>query len=214
MLASETVLMLALNGRKDIRYGNESRVTAGKTAERVHIKGGINVYKLNFFTFLTVMLFLFLTVPTFGFSWEYEINQAEDSGSAIEDVPIEEQNIPSFLTDERILDLRKDFDKSMIVLSNQLVDESDPVESERLQSEVHKLKLQQEIAEKEMNLEIATEQGDKAKVKAITARLDSLYSPRSAKPAFDEPIQNPWVERVVAKELSKNPDDASKEVTP
>ncbi len=171
------------------------------------------MYKL-IFTFLTVMLFLFLTVPTFGLAQEYTINQAEDSGFAIEGGSIEEQHVPLFLTDGRIEDLRKDFDNSMIVLANQIKHESDPVERERLQSEVHKFKLQQEIAEKKMNLVIAREQGDKAKIKEITAILDSLYTPRSAKPALGEPSQNAGEERVIARELPKNPDDTLKEVTP
>ena len=113
-----------------------------------------------------------------------------------------------FWKDERLLDLEEEYAAYYQALLAEIQNESDPLKREQLQKEVQALKEEREIKLKELQLEIAIEQGDEVRELEILEALDSLYEPKVVKPSFQEPRQQPEAGRIKSKAPSKNPDDA------
>ena len=159
--------------------------------------------KLSFLVLLTALVFVF---PVMALSWEDEPEMNSNSGSA---EALEAGAVaPKVLKDERVLALENECSTNLQALWEEIQDESDPLERERLQKEVQQAKAEEELALKELSLEIALERGDEEQVAELQETLQQLYWPEVAQPAADEPQQRPGLERDPSVAPTKNPDDA------
>jgi hypothetical protein len=159
--------------------------------------------KLVFCVLITALMFLF---PVVALSWED--NPAVNSGGGTSETS-ETDAVPSrILKDERILALENEFSEDLQALLEEIQVEPDASLREVLQMEAHALKVEQEIAMKELYLEIATELGDQERVMELQEALDQLTEPKVAQPAEDEPRQVPGTGNQEPGVPSKNADDA------
>jgi hypothetical protein len=159
--------------------------------------------KLVFYVFITALMFLF---PGSALSWE-DSPAVDAGGGAVE--TSETDAVPSrTLKDERILALENEFSEDLQALLEEIQEEPDTSLREVLQMEAQALKAEQEIAMKELYLEIATERGDQERVMELQEALDQLSVPKIAQPAEDEPRQVPGTGNQEPGVPSKNPDDA------
>lgn len=110
--------------------------------------------------------------------------------------------------DDRLLNLKDEYEDDYNALISEIQAESDPLKKELLQKEVQALKEELEIKYKEIQLEIAIEQGDEIRELEILDALELLYEPKEAKPSSQEPFQEVEDKSVKSKAAFKNPDDA------
>ena len=159
--------------------------------------------KYNFLIVLAILVFIFTII---------ELSWGDEAAIILEEGMIESSGVSTldsdFLKDERIMDLEQEYAAYLEALWADIQNESDPLKREQLQREVQALKEEREIKLKELQLEIAIEQGDEVREMEILEALDSLYEPKVVQPSFQEPRQKPETGSIKSKAPSKNPDDA------
>ena len=159
--------------------------------------------KLSFLVLLTALVFVF---PVMALSWEDEPEVNSDGGTA---EALEAGAVaPTVLKDERVLALENEYSTNLQALWEEIQDESDPFECERLQKEVEQIKTDQEMALTALYLEIAVERGDEDRVMQFQEVLDQLYEPKVVEPSDQEPQPLPNIKDRRTQAPSKNPDDA------
>ncbi len=157
--------------------------------------------------------YFFIVLATIVFSFTVTAMSGEDEaavdleGGIVEPSEAYTVNL-DFLKDERLLDLEEEYAAYYMTFLAEIQDESDPLKREQLQREVQALKEEREIKLKELQLEIAIEQGNEARELEILEALDSLYEPKVVEPSSQEPRQQPEPGSIKSKSPSKNPDDA------
>lgn len=161
------------------------------------------MHKSNCLIILAIMVF---ALPVAALSGEDEATVHLEGGIIESSEAFDVSS--SFLKDERVLNLEAEYAAGLRALLDRIQDESDPLEHERLRKEVHQVKAELEIAIKELYLDIAGEQGDEVREMEILEALELLYEPKEAKPASQEPVQQPGVKSLKSKAPLKNPDDA------
>lgn len=159
--------------------------------------------KLSFLVLLTALVFIF---PVMAISWEDEPAVATEAGIADESET--DAAAPEGLKDERVLALMNECSAELQALLEEIQDEPDPLERERLQKKIEALKADQEITLTELYLEIALERGDEDRVIELQNVLDQLYEPNVAEPSNEDRQPLPGGGNEDTKEPSKNPDDA------
>lgn len=158
--------------------------------------------KLNSLVFFTA---LFLLFPISVLSWEDEA-AVNLEGGIIESSEAYAVN-PSFLKDEYVQDIEDEYAAYLTAILDEIQDETDPLERERLQKEGQEVKQELEIKVKELQLEIAIEQGDEDRAIEIQEALNQLYWPKDAESSVQEHRQKPDPLSKKTKDPVKNPDD-------
>jgi hypothetical protein len=160
--------------------------------------------KCRLFIVLAALVFVF---PVSALSWDDE--PEADSGPVSTEASEAEAWTIETLKDDRVLALEEAYAAEIQAILEQIQEETDPLEREHLQREIHELKAEEAIALKELFLEIAFERGDWERVDQLQEALDKLYYPEVAEPADDEtqqPVKGKSVGRTRSQQ--KNPDDA------
>jgi hypothetical protein len=156
-------------------------------------------------------LLAILAILVFSFTGAYP-SWGDEAVALLEEEMIEpsaSSTLDSDVTeDERILDLEEQYSAYLKDLWEQIQNEADPSKAEQLQRKLHAVKEEREIVVKEIQLEIAIEQGDQAREMEILDALDALYEPAVALPSVQEAGQPPEAGSIKLKTQSKNPDDA------
>jgi hypothetical protein len=156
--------------------------------------------------YLAVLAALVLILPVMALSWEDEA-AVNKEGGMVDASELDAGNI-ELMKDERVIVLENEHAAVLHAAWEEIQNESDPVERERLQKKVQALKLEQEIVLKGLYLDIAVEQGDEVREMETLNALDLLHEPRVAQPAAGEPKQVPGDGVNERTAPLKNPDDA------
>ena len=110
--------------------------------------------------------------------------------------------------DDSVASNSRDYAQAVAALSAKLASIDDPAERERLQLEIHALKLEEEIAVKETMLLVATERKEKEKIEELEDALEQLYHPLKTQPADDGAVQASGGGALSTAARQKQPDDA------
>jgi hypothetical protein len=146
---------------------------------------------------------LLLVIPAAALSWEEVVEVQE----VVEIEALEESSEDTvILKDERVLELEESYSEELQAIVKEIEGEPDALKRERLQKEASLLKADEEIAMKDLLLQIAVEQGDEDRIAELEEAINLLYEPRQAVPAEREERRPPDSGSVITGNTAKNPD--------
>ena len=162
---------------------------------------------------VSLCFILIATMSVMGQKYIFEIVSADDSGLAQPSDIQTTANIAS--KNPEMEQSQKPYEAEVQNLWEQIKDEPDPAEQERLQKEISQVKAEGEIARLEQSLVMAVERGDDELTAEIEKELVRLQLPEVIKACDSETRQPPEVATAASQARKINPDDQQKrEVEP